>query len=43
MGRIRITRTTYGSGKKKSKSVKIHNSNSKKGNQHRCPSCGRYM
>lgn len=43
MGRIRITRVTYGSGKNKSKTVKIRNSNSKRGNQHRCPSCGRYM
>ena len=40
-----MTRITFGSGKKKSKTVKIHKSNKskEKGNQHRCPSCGRFM
>ena len=44
MGRIRLTRISYGSGKNKSKTIRIHNNKTKqKGNQNRCPSCGRYM
>lgn len=39
MGRIRMRRIRFGSAKNK-KSIK---KNSTKGNQHRCPSCGRYM
>lgn len=40
MGRIRLTRIKFGSAKKKT--TKSSNG-SKKGNQTRCPSCGRYM
>ena len=43
MGRIRLVRIKFGSSKNKSRTVKIHKGGSKKGNQHRCPSCGRYM
>ena len=43
MGKIRMTRITYGSGKGKSKTIKIHKNSSKKNAQKRCPGCGRYI
>ena len=41
MGRIRMTRVTFGSGKHKSRTVKVHSN--KKGNKNKCPCCGRFM
>ena len=41
MGRIRMTRITYGKGNNTSRKVRIHAS--KKGNKNRCPNCGRFM